>query len=1322
MPDNVIEIVIRAVDAATASIGLVTAKLAEQADALVKAGGAQAKYGEYLKTAEGVQVAFKAAMEGVNAATKSHTDEQTKATKAQQESTEATKKHGDALTGMGAAIVVVNQGLELAEKVFGGFVDFLKEASQDAGRFEQTMVGLTGTFEVFGKSANAEKIIEFSDEMRKTQNVTRELALSVSADLATFTDLGAASDATGEKLKKLTQITIALAKVTGRSPEFQSLQIANFLSNPATSSFGRGLNAPAGLTLDEKQNFLIKEYGGLIEIAGKQQDTFIGQQERLKLAIEGVGHVLGGEANQSLKGWYRLLADVFQATESWLEQHEGVAAGLTKIGLAAGSAITVLTALAAIKFAASIAAVAEFGAAFLALATGPIGITLAAIGAVVALVYKLKSIGEAESAESKIAQIQQVIDRLEKAKSGQTQPQAVARTQAAIDAQTALLNKLRESETTSHEAAPAAAEGINRKQEELFASALKKSQEFALGAAAAMSKAQGDVAANAQRLIFEETGSLDAMLNSFAIRAETARKVTGEKIAATTARIAKEVGIKPGEVAAKLPGALALEAGPVQMEGALEQQRIDAERQKFLFDYAQKQIQVTEASQKALLAVDEQLLANDKERLKILGETGAPLGEQLALVTKNSEVEKDLIERRKLNLQRTLDQYDEQLKKLDANSQKAQELQTKEAEIRKEIEQQNALLLKLPYDIIKEQEDAIARSAKNVTQEYAAQVTFLEALKGIQERRLALIDTQAQLEGKAHAPLAERLAIAQEIDRLTKEELAAKIKSAEVELQTAQTRLGATPGSSTEQAAVDMAKAHLDAIEMEAQFAKDKVSELNVQLIQESQAAAQSISQEFADQFIQGITGALNGAKGSFSKFVDDALISIGKSLVTGFLKEGVQKLVEPQLKEIQASGEKAPTSLSGLLGLSLKGIFGSVFGGKKAEAAMPEGIFGSFPGRSAIPANINRGFEFSLPEAGKTYEPFLGNVGSKTSSGFSMAEAGTSLKNAGTLLIEAARKLLQVGGAPGAGGTGPTGVSQVEATQENTDALMKVLDQMENGISVSPAEGATVTPAESAGGVSSLSFPGFGGESGSGGASLGGIAGLLSSFGIGGGGGILSKLLGGAGALGGLGKSLSGLFGGGQGIFGGGGGWQLALPQGAELASAAGDIVPDVAGGGGGFWDWLTGSHEGGIIRSMHSGGLAADERLIKAQSGEYMLRKSAVGSIGKGVLDMINSTGTLPSFHGGGGVSPGARGFSMSNRALSAMGGEGGGDPGWNSGSVDSGARPEPIHQNIYIVDQRPGRLGPNDVVQIVRNDMEKGGLTGKGVQNVLKRSRNG
>jgi len=54
----------------------------------------------------------------------------------------------------------------------------------------------------------------------------------------------------------------------------------------------------------------------------------------------------------------------------------------------------------------------------------------------------------------------------------------------------------------------------------------------------------------------------------------------------------------------------------------------------------------------------------------------------------------------------------------------------------------------------------------------------------------------------------------------------------------------------------------------------------------------------------------------------------------------------------------------------------------------------------------------------------------------------------------------------------------------------------------------------------------------------------------------------------------------------------------------------------------------------------------------------------------------------------------------------------------TTQSREKPEDIQQQIFLVDQRPPRLGPRDVVLLVADDMERGGKTAKSLSNVIRR----
>lgn len=97
-------------------------------------------------------------------------------------------------------------------------------------------------------------------------------------------------------------------------------------------------------------------------------------------------------------------------------------------------------------------------------------------------------------------------------------------------------------------------------------------------------------------------------------------------------------------------------------------------------------------------------------------------------------------------------------------------------------------------------------------------------------------------------------------------------------------------------------------------------------------------------------------------------------------------------------------------------------------------------------------------------------------------------------------------------------------------------------------------------------------------------------------------------------------------------------------------DAVDAVSGGGGGALDkaegylsdrGITFSEGGPINRGIplkslgikgYASGGAIDDRLIAAQTGEFMFKKSTVDSIGTGTLNAINKSGSLPNTGGGG------------------------------------------------------------------------------------------
>ena len=122
--------------------------------------------------------------------------------------------------------------------------------------------------------------------------------------------------------------------------------------------------------------------------------------------------------------------------------------------------------------------------------------------------------------------------------------------------------------------------------------------------------------------------------------------------------------------------------------------------------------------------------------------------------------------------------------------------------------------------------------------------------------------------------------------------------------------------------------------------------------------------------------------------------------------------------------------------------------------------------------------------------------------------------------------------------------------------------------------------------------------------------------------------------------------------------------------------------------------------------------------------------GGIFESIFGLFSSIGTsiggLFGFkHGGmiipnGAVKAFASGGIVRNGPVVGMVGEEGPELVARMKPAGTSKEEEGIKQSIFIVDQRPKGLGPNDVVMVVSGDMERGGRTSKAMHHVLKRGK--
>lgn len=162
------------------------------------------------------------------------------------------------------------------------------------------------------------------------------------------------------------------------------------------------------------------------------------------------------------------------------------------------------------------------------------------------------------------------------------------------------------------------------------------------------------------------------------------------------------------------------------------------------------------------------------------------------------------------------------------------------------------------------------------------------------------------------------------------------------------------------------------------------------------------------------------------------------------------------------------------------------------------------------------------------------------------------------------------------------------------------------------------------------------------------------------------------------IGSVLGNAFGGlapGAGAFSGNAGSGFKL-DGSKLGLWNGGEVPGMFAG-----KQIKGYLGGGMIQT---GVATRDSTLINAAKGEYMIRRPAAQSLGKGFLDAINARGA---------------------KALSGI----------PPVVMPTGGGP-PVNTNVYVIapEEKPS-LGPSDVIAIISNDVLKGGATKKLIKQV-------
>ncbi len=1161
---------------------------------------------------------------------------------------------------------------EVAEAVGALFIfekisEFLKEASADAAGFELRMVTLTNTVELFGKSAEAKGLIEFTDEMRKSQGVSRELALEVENILVTLSDLGDASDSSGEKLKKLTEISIALANATGRSPESTAVQIANYLSNPTALTLGRGLNQP-NLPLSERPDFLIQQYGPVVEGAKRSLDTLIGAQRQLSQSVEQIGHELGEKFNEPLKESTKTLAEFAEEAKEFIEHHQGLANAFVVVSSSVSVLVTVFGTLAAIKYLEIIANIAKLGVALAAFAVTPaglaaIGVALLAAGATALFVKNsIDSAGKSgtervEEQAKKVDDLKAKLAEIEKNPAAKDPNTTVGRYADTLRAQIAEAQAALE----SFEIPPPKDAEVNAvsQRANLLRSLKEQVEADAQKMKATLVKSAIEVQASGQQLVFETTGSIDALERSFELRRRAITESADATIRAKLVELAHQHGLKPEELPADITGPI---ASNIRGQEQGELAKLALEKQKALQDAVKARLDLEISLNSAISKNNEAIggvrLENAKNDLTLAQLRGDSAEKLLDLTLKQTQAQKSQI---------ALQINGEQLAASDAR---------RKADLEQDPTKQAALLEQarqhtIEVDKLQAKFDEINLDLGKTLQAGTGLTDQFDKMRKATDQVSTNIKSQIELAIAQNQPWSEVTKLADDLYQsqlkslnVEKDKLEFLVKENEVLLSQGQ---GNPAVLEDLQAQLSGVQIQINNLPLEVRKVIDAFDPLT--------EVGKEIQKSFVDAF-SSLFDILTDKTKSFTQKIDALAIKMGENVTKGLFQN---LIVGPASEDLTNAWDKLlgkPTvegrqsSLArtfGGLGSGLSGIWDRLFGNGSKPTGGPGSFnlsgagslntgdwlgFGANAGRT-VP-DLNNGFTFSLPEEAKNV--VLGPT--NTAQGQVIDTINTN----------------------------------IQALNSNTGAL--------NDLTTALGGDVTSTPA-------------------------------IGGFGAGGGAGAEATIAGQAGALGTT-QGLLGLAGSINQLAGGRGGGPLGiLASGLSIGQSALKLWPQLAnlfgsGGPGTFNTAGIGLSPDSVLNTGNWVGWGANAGVpvpdLNAPGVTFSLPDIPdipIPEFAKGGI--ILNDKTVHRFATGGRVMGGPvlgvvgeEGDELIARMLPASGGGGS-----RLGPMDSEAY-GPREQHIHIWDQRPKGVNPQDVITITADNLDRGGVLHQRVHNVIKRTK--
>jgi len=793
--------------------------------------------------------------------------------------TKKTSEATDALTSTwskaGAAVVVLNQGLELLNRIFEPTLAHFEKGIALAGQFQQESATLGSTLQVLGKNIPVQRLIDFSEEMAKANGVSSESVLAAEKQLVSLTKLNE------QGIKKVIEGSLALSKVT--DIDFgTAIRRSIALLQGNTTQIMRGIDAiNQHIPLVEREAALQQYLSTFIEANTKSTDTYQRTQRVLNNAIEDFHKALGAGIIEQLQAINPQLTKYVDYATEIVKANPILVRGIYDVAKALDELKGVLVALAALQMTGVLGFLGRLIANPAALAAlGTVALIAAGAFAILNKEFeKSANIDAGKNFDDAGARIKVLTERLTALKAKQQEslknlidPRIkgdIEETQAAIDELLAKRRSLTirgevDTGPTSHEAAPPAA--ALSKEEEETRRIIEKVQ-------ADIIKGRADAQASFEQFLFETTGDFNAQARAFAATqagiAAAAKASVDQQMKALLEQNTFDAGQQ-----ARIRGALMAQA-TLQIQASQLQQR------KAAYDAEQQAIKLNLSLQQS---ISEQIGAQasaEERRLGVLKDQGATIAEQAAQESIIFEFQRDKQDKVVATLEAEKTRLETLKVSGNLEKQRLIDLQNIENQLIKEKDTRDAINDAITKGDRDRLNAAIARSVTSRT-------GFIEAASQADQARLDALKDQLDILKEQQRPYGEILSVTTQIDAIERSQVLNAIKKKELELEILRAKTGTEAATQGE---LEAGEAELERLRKSLTVTGIGGRKLAADLHQQAQQMATDVAGSFVDTFVQFISNS--DAK------LRDVFESLGKTVMAEFMRAAIATLLAKPFEAI---------------------------------------------------------------------------------------------------------------------------------------------------------------------------------------------------------------------------------------------------------------------------------------------------------------------------------------------------------------------------------------------------------------------------------------